>query len=285
MTEEPDRETLWSEYCERVSHELYPVQQEAILQWFTAEQGVLVCAPTGTGKTLIAEAAVYEALRTGRRLYYTTPLIALTDQKLDELRATARRWGFGDESIGLVTGNRRVAPDAPVLVVVAEILMNRLMHPEAFDFADVGAVVMDEFHSFNEPERGIVWEITLGLLPKRIRTMLLSATVGNAYEFSSWLRTRHERDLALVESTDRKVPLEFHWIGDELLADQVERMYEGNDESRKTPALVFCFNRDECWSVAQELRGRKLVDAERQQRLAERLASFDLSRGAGPTLK
>ena len=79
-------------------------------------------------KTLIAEAAVYEALRTGKQMYYTTPLIALTDQKLDELRQSAVRWGFPAESVGLVTGNRRVNGDAPVLVVVAEILFNRLLN-------------------------------------------------------------------------------------------------------------------------------------------------------------
>ncbi len=118
--------------------------------------------PTGTGKTMIAEAAVYEALRTGKRMYYTTPLIALTDQKLDELRESAVRWGFSADQVGLVTGNRRVNADAPVLVVVAEILLNRLLNPEAFDFTDVSSVVMDEFHSFNDRERGIVWELTLG---------------------------------------------------------------------------------------------------------------------------
>ena len=94
---------------------------------------------------------------------------------------------FPPDQIGLVTGNRRVNADAPVLVVVAEILLNRLLNHEAFDFDEVTAVVMDEFHSFNDPERGIVWELTLALLPEHVRTLLLSATVGNALEFTSWL--------------------------------------------------------------------------------------------------
>ena len=127
----PDRDELASEYFDRLPFDPYPVQEEALLAYFTGEQGVLVCAPTGTGKTLIAEAAVYEALRTGQRMYYTTPLIALTDQKLDELRQSAVRWGFSADSVGLVTGNRSVNPDAPVLVVVAEILLNRLLNPES----------------------------------------------------------------------------------------------------------------------------------------------------------
>ena len=129
-----DRDTLAAEYFERLIFTPYPVQEEALYAWFSCEQGVLVCAPTGTGKTLIAESAIYEALRTGKQCYYTTPLIALTDQKLTEIQEAAVRWGFPASSIGLVTGNRRVNPDAPVLVVVAEILLNRLMQdPDSFE--------------------------------------------------------------------------------------------------------------------------------------------------------
>ena len=215
-----DRDTLATEYFSLLPYEPYPVQEEAMLAYFAGDpdrgdQGVLICAPTGTGKTMIAEAAVYEALRTGRRMYYTTPLIALTDQKLDELRESAVRWGFPADSVGLVTGNRRVNGDAPVLVVVAEILLNRLLNPEAFNFSDVTSVVMDEFHSFNDPERGIVWELTLALLPAHIRTMLLSATVGNSLEFTSWLSRAHNRRLQLVTGDERKVPLQYEWIGRE----------------------------------------------------------------------
>src|SRR6056297_2154499 len=135
------RDAVAAEYFEQLPFQPYPVQEEALLAWYTAEQGVLVCAPTGTGKTLIAEAAVYEALRTGTKAYYTTPLIALTDQKLDELRQSAVRWGFAADQVGLVTGNRTVNPQAPVLVVVAEILLNRLLNPERFEFDDVSCVV------------------------------------------------------------------------------------------------------------------------------------------------
>lgn len=170
-----DRDTLATEYFASLPYEPYPVQEEAMLAYFAGDpdrgdQGVLVCAPTGTGKTMIAESAVYEALRSGKKMYYTTPLIALTDQKLEELRASAVRWGFSADQVGLVTGNRRVNGDAPVLVVVAEILLNRLLNPESFDFSDVCSVVMDEFHSFNDPERGIVWELTLALLPAHVPT-------------------------------------------------------------------------------------------------------------------
>ena len=278
------RDDLAAVYLESLPFDPYPVQEEALLAWFTSDQGVLVCAPTGTGKTLIAEAAIFEALKTGKRAYYTTPLIALTEQKLTEIRQSAQRWGFSPDDIGLVTGNRRINADAPVLVVVAEILFNRLLH-SADDFDQVSAVVMDEFHSFNDPERGIVWEFSLGMLPAHVRLLLLSATVGNSMEFKMWLDRSHGREIDLVQSEDRKVPLSFQWVGDELLNDHVEKIARGDDETRRTPALIFCFNRDQCWEVAEQLKGKKLISDAQKTGLSAELANHDFSQGAGPKLK
>jgi superfamily II DNA/RNA helicase len=281
----PSRDELATRYIEQLPFAPYPLQEEALLAWFAAEQGVLVCAPTGTGKTLIAEAALFEALHTGQVAYYTTPLIALTEQKFREMQAAAVRWGFQPTDVGLVTGNRRENPDARVLVVVAEILLNRLLHTGAFDFSQVSAVVMDEFHSFSDAERGIVWELTLGLLPPHVRLLLLSATVGNAQEFVHWLRQAHQRTVELVKGEERKVPLLFQWVGDELLVEHMEQMAVGDDETRKTPALIFCFNREECWQTAEELKGKRVLGNIQQAALAEALKHYDFKDGAGPKLK
>ena len=144
---------------------------------------------------------------------------------------------------------------------------------------------MDEFHSFNDRERGIVWEFGLSLLPGHVKAMLLSATVGNAMEFGSWLSRVHDRRLKLVQSTDRKVPLSFSWVEDELLGDFVESMITGDETTRYTPALLFCFNRELCWTVGEMLKGKKCVLPDQQKQLSKRLEEYDWSQGAGPKMK
>ena len=279
------RDELAEAYLKQLPYPPYPVQEEALLAWFTAEKGVLVCAPTGTGKTLIAEAALFEALHNGTVAYYTTPLIALTEQKFTEMQAAAVRWGFSPDDVGLVTGNRRVNPKARVLVVVAEILLNRLLHQAAFDFTPVSAVVMDEFHSFADIERGIVWELSLGMLPAHVRLLLLSATVGNAQEFVNWLDRCHGRKVELVQGNERRVPLIYQWVPDELLNEFATRIAEGDATKRQTPALVFCFNRDECWSAAEQLKGCHLLGEPTRSQLLDEVNKLELSQGAGTKLK
>jgi superfamily II DNA/RNA helicase len=285
MVEQSRRDEIAQEFFDSLKFSPYPVQEEALLSWFTSNQGILVCAPTGTGKTLIGEAAIFEALKLNKTAYYTTPLIALTDQKFQEIREAAHSWGFSRDDIGLVTGNRKVNPSARVLVVVAEILLNRLLHREAFDFTNVWSVVMDEFHSFNDPERGIVWEFGLGLLPRHVKTLLLSATVGNSLEFVNWLKHRQDRSLELIQGNERKIPLSFQWVPDRMLSEQIEWMCKGDEAERRTPALIFCFNREECWTVAEMLKGKKVVDANQQRMLSDELDQHDWSQGAGPKMK
>ncbi|MFM7149640.1 MAG: DEAD/DEAH box helicase, partial [Gemmataceae bacterium] len=293
VLKEPSRDSLLDQYLAQLPYPPYPVQEEALLSWFSSDNGVMVCAPTGTGKTLIAQAALFEALKTGSTAYYTTPLIALTEQKFQEMQAAALKWGFKAEDVGLITGNRKVNPGARILIVVAEILLNRLLHAgavndpasESFDFSKVSSVVMDEFHNFADIQRGIVWELTLGLLPAHIRLLLLSATVGNSSEFINWLDRCHHKKIELVESKERKVPLTFNWVKDEFLGDQLVRMAKGDGEARTIPTLVFCFNRDECWSVAEMLKGLDLLPPGNKRPLNDCVDKLDWHEGVGPKLK
>jgi superfamily II RNA helicase len=283
------RDEVCTRFIDALDFELYPVQEESLLAWFACAGGVMVCAPTGMGKTLIAEAAIYEALHTNGRMYYTTPLIALTEQKFREFQRKAEQWGFTREHVGLITGNRRVNPDAPVRVVVAEILLNHLLagDPAVADMGRVQSVVMDEFHSFNDNERGVVWELSLTLLPPHVRVMLLSATVGNPYDFADWLRKEHGRRIDVVTSNERRVPLEYHWIEDKLLTEQLPAMVSKNDAESRAPALVFCFNRDECWEVAEKLKGLPLITADAKKQIEPLLdeRKEQLAEGAGPKLR
>ncbi len=202
------------------------------------------------------------------------------------MQAAAVRWGFPEESVGLVTGNRCVNGDARILVVVAEILLNRLLHPDAFDFSSVVTVVMDEFHSFADPERGVVWELSLAMLPKHVRVMLLSATVGNAAEFIVWLNRSIDRKVQLIQSTERKIPLSYVWVGDQLLNEELER--DGERRRRNAPhactRLLF--------QSGRMLVGRRAAQRQEparqtasKRRLVDKLAPHDWSKGAGPKLK
>lgn len=279
-----NRDEICDKFLDSLEFDLYPYQEEAILTWFEEDDGILITVPTGMGKTLIAEAAIFEALYTGRPLYYTTPLIALTDQKFREFQDKVQNWGFGRQSVGLITGNRRINPEAPIRVVVAEILLNYLLSHDA-QLQDVGAVVMDEFHYFNDYDRGVVWELSLVLLPKHIRLMLLSATVGNPVEFIQWMASEHGRKLRLIQSDQRRVPLEYIWIDDKLLTEHLPAMVSENDEENRAPALVFCFNRDECWEMAEKLKGLKLIGPDQRAQIEKEIDADVFAGGIGPKLK
>ena len=123
------------------------------------------------------------------------------------------------------------------------------------------------------------------MLPAHVRLLLLSATVGNATKFLSLVGTAHGRKLELVEGKERKVPLTFRWVPDEFLGDQLVRMAKGEGEARTTPALVFCFNRDECWSTAEMLKGLDLFAPGVRGPLNDEVDKLEWSQGVGPKLK
>jgi ATP-dependent RNA helicase HelY len=165
---------------------------------------VLVAAPTGTGKTVIADFGVYQARSNARRAYYTTPIKALSNQKYRDYRAI-----YGDE-VGLLTGDISLNADAPIVIMTTEVLRNMLVTGSTID--DVGTIVFDEVHYMGDAERGTAWEESILLAPRHIPLVCLSATVPNAAEIAEWIRDAHG-DLACVFHDQRAVPLEHrYWL-------------------------------------------------------------------------
>ncbi|NOJ59613.1 DEAD/DEAH box helicase [Arthrobacter sp. 260] len=176
-----------------------------------AGRGVLVAAPTGAGKTVVGEFAVYLALEKGLKAFYTTPIKALSNQKYSELCAV-----YGSDRVGLLTGDTTINPDAPVVVMTTEVLRN-MLYANSDTLDDLGYVVMDEVHYLADRFRGAVWEEVIIHLPSEVRLVSLSATVSNAEEFGAWLDTvRGHTDV--VVSEHRPVPLWQHvMVGQNLL--------------------------------------------------------------------
>jgi len=221
--------------------EPYPVQEQAISTIF-AGKSVLVTVPTGTGKTLMAKAALFRALGRGERAIYTTPLRALTEEKYRELCDD-----FGTENVGFATGDYKVNREAPIQVEVAEILWNRIVAEKHVSPAEL--VVMDEGHYFNDPERGYVWEQSIIGLDPRTQLVILSATVGHADRFCQWVEVTRRMPMALVESRERKVPL-VHEFREEMMIETVRELAHTGD----VPAIIFVFGREQCFEVARLLK-------------------------------
>src|SRR4051812_8636109 len=191
-----------TEFTAGYPFQLDPFQAEACRALETGE-GVLVCAPTGSGKTIVGEFAVHLALREGRKCFYTTPIKALSNQKYSDL---AKR--YGAEKVGLLTGDNSVNGDAPVIVMTTEVLRNMLYAGSAA-LDGLGYVVMDEVHYLSDRFRGAVWEEVIIHLPQSVTLVSLSATVSNAEEFGDWLDTVRG-DTEVIVSEHRPVPLWQH---------------------------------------------------------------------------
>ena len=187
---------------------LDPFQREAVAA-LAEGRSVLVTAPTATGKTVVAEFAVWRALRAGRRAIYTTPIKALSNQKYRDLKRL-----YGRETVGLMTGDIVENPTARALVMTTEVLRNMVLQDSA-SVAHVQAVIFDEIHYLADPERGTTWEEALILCPRQVQMVCLSATVGNAEELAGWLGSlRGPGELVHVRCTERAVPLEHRYLVD-----------------------------------------------------------------------
>ncbi|WP_374610616.1 DEAD/DEAH box helicase, partial [Gordonia sp. (in: high G+C Gram-positive bacteria)] len=174
--------------------------------------GVLVCAPTGAGKTIVGEFAVHLALAGGSKCFYTTPIKALSNQKYNDLVAV-----HGHESVGLLTGDSSINPDAPVVVMTTEVVRN-MIYAESRALDGLSHVVMDEVHFLADRFRGAVWEEVILHLEPSVRVVSLSATVSNAEEFGDWIQTVRG-DTSVIVDEHRPVPLSQHMLVGQRLFD------------------------------------------------------------------
>ncbi|KAH0459665.1 hypothetical protein IEQ34_012479 [Dendrobium chrysotoxum] len=184
--------------------------QRLAIQAFLRGSSVVVSAPTSSGKTLIAEASAIATVAKGRRLFYTTPLKALSNQKYREFRKS-----FGEHRVGLLTGDSAINKDASILIMTTEILRNMMyqsvgMVSSGSKLFDVDVVVLDEVHYLSDISRGTVWEEIVIYCPKEVQLICLSATVANPDELAGWIGKIHGKT-ELVASTKRPVPLQWHF--------------------------------------------------------------------------
>jgi ATP-dependent RNA helicase HelY len=204
--------------------EFDPFQSEAC-EALAEGHGVLVCAPTGSGKTVVGEFAVHLALASGQKCFYTTPIKALSNQKFNDLVER-----HGAEAVGLLTGDNAVNAAAPIVVMTTEVLRN-MLYVGSTSVEGLGYVVMDEVHYLGDRFRGAVWEEVIIHLPAAVRLVSLSATVSNAEEFGEWLKTVRG-DTRVVVHERRPVPLWQHMLVGTRLFDLF-----GADETTVNPEL------------------------------------------------
>ena len=280
-------------------------QKDAIAS-LNAGSSVVVCAPTGSGKTLVGEYAIYRALSRGKRVFYTTPLKALSNQKLRDFREK-----FGFDHVGLLTGDASINRDAPILVMTTEIFRNMLYGTPigqiGISLVDVEAVVLDECHYMNDRQRGTVWEESIIYCPRGVQLVALSATVANSDELTDWLNQVHG-PTDLIYSDHRPVPLEFHFGNIKglfpLLNDDktqinhrlLRKKKKGDKEKSKAhvkaeapsiiqvlsqlqerdmlPAIYFIFSRRGCDKSVADVGDFRLVNNEEAQQLRRQIDEF-----------
>ncbi|MBT9589132.1 DEAD/DEAH box helicase [bacterium] len=295
----------------------FPLDDFQISAMNSIEDGssVIVCAPTGSGKTAVAEFAVRRVLEEGRRCFYTTPLKALSNQKFHDFREQ-----FGENVVGLLTGDVSVNRSAPVVVMTTEVYRNMLYGTSLGEVErnlyGVQAVVLDECHYMNDPERGTVWEESIIYSPEEVQLIALSATVANADDLRAWFEHTHG-DTDLVISYHRPVPLRHYYFRgqrSDLLFGKDGKLQERwkkvamptarkgfrkrpkaeseelarpedvvveLDREDMLPAIYFVFSRKGCESSMERCRGKLIENKELRD---EREAQIDAILKDSPSL-
>ena len=260
---DPTSDNVFASFVDWVagqSLELYPAQEEAILQLMDGKH-VILATPTGSGKSLVALALEYKALAEKKRAYYTCPIKALVSEKFFALCRE-----LGAENVGMVTGDASINAQAPVVCCTAEILANLALR-EA-DKADVACVIMDEFHYYGDRDRGVAWQVPLLTLPQA-QFLLMSATLGDTTVVEKSLQELTGREVAVVKSNDRPVPLEFVYSED-ALHEAIKKLVEGG----RAPIYLVSFTQRDAAEEAQNMLSVDFSTREEKQRIAEIVRGF-----------
>ncbi|WP_306215976.1 DEAD/DEAH box helicase [Actinoplanes sp. RD1] len=249
---------------------LYPHQEEALIEVATGAN-VILTTPTGSGKSLVATGAHFAALADKRTTFYTAPIKALVSEKFFALCAI-----FGAHNVGMLTGDANVNSDAPIICCTAEILANLALR-EGKD-ADVGQVVMDEFHFYSEPDRGWAWQVPLIELPQA-QFILMSATLGDTSRFVEDLTRRTGRSTAVVDNAERPVPLLFSYAMTPL-HETIEELLT----THMAPVYIVHFTQAAALERAQALMSINMATRAEKDAIAAALGNFRFSAGFGRTL-
>jgi superfamily II RNA helicase len=277
VPDERDADTLYltlTEWAGEQGLTLYPHQDEALIE-LLGGSNVVLATPTGSGKSLVATGAHLAALGDGRVSFYTAPIKALVSEKFFALCEV-----FGADDVGMLTGDASVNSDAPIIACTAEVLANIALREGAR--ADVGLVVMDEFHYYGEPDRGWAWQVPLLELPDA-QFVLMSATLGDVSEIATDLTRRTGRPTAVVDEAERPVPLSFRWSV-EPLDETVEELVT----TGQAPAYVVHFTQANAVEHATRLLGvggLAQIDRQHKDAIAEKIGAFRFGAGFGKTLQ
>jgi superfamily II RNA helicase len=264
-------------------YELDQFQEQAI-RALDAGHSVIVAAPTGAGKTVIAEYAIEQAIAENKQIIYTAPIKALSNQKFRDFSTDY------PDKIGIMTGDVIINPEAPVLIMTTEIFRNIIFDSEQERLDTLNTVIFDEIHYINDIQRGTVWEESLIFAPQHIRFICLSATIPNFREFGEWMRRIREIPIDTISESHRPVPLEVSiWVPgcgfkDLKFIKQLEQEKQahvgkktiGNvdlvqrlSREDKLPCLYFHFSRMGCEEYAQHFRGMNLLTQDERRRVMD----------------
>ncbi|HTO00887.1 MAG TPA: DEAD/DEAH box helicase [Microthrixaceae bacterium] len=250
---------------------MYPAQEDATLALF-ADDHVVITTPTGSGKSLVATAGHAEAFAAGAVSVYTAPIKALVSEKFFDFREI-----FGDENVGMVTGDTQINPTAPILCCTAEILAHAVL--ESGRDLPIRHVTMDEFHYFAERDRGWAWELPLLELPDT-RFLLMSATLGDTTWLDEHLEAETSRTTTVVSGGERPVPLSFRYAVTPLHETVNELVSDG-----LAPVYVVYFTQKAASQAAQSFMSLNVLTKDEKRRAAELMAGFRFETPFGKDLR